>query len=286
MQILKNDEAQKEISEKGFTIFDILEASITERLSSHYHSLSSPFQTGFHPSMFWQNTQTKFEISQLICKELEPWVEEHFIGYRLLYGNFMVKEPGKESIMKLHQDWSYVDEEFEQSFAIWFPLQDLTDSNGALSMIPRSHFSKNHHRGPGTHCPFLENEDYIIENFGQALYLKKGQPVVWEHHLLHYSPPNLSTSPRIAVTAIIVPKDQPIYHYFQQDSDADIEQYQIEPQFYFNYNIGKRPKYHSQLVQNFSPIKQTYSIKEINQLLGKAENKKFNYIQKLKKIFS
>ncbi|MCO5249748.1 MAG: phytanoyl-CoA dioxygenase family protein [Chitinophagales bacterium] len=287
MSVLKDIEAQKELSEIGFKRFDLIDNQLVDSLQDYYYSLHSPVNKGFHPSMFWKDVETKKNISDLICNALNSWVNEHFIHHRILYGNFMVKESGKESIMKLHQDWSYVDEEFGQSFAIWFPLQDLTDNNGALSMIPRSHFSKNHHRGPGTHCPFLENQDYIIKKYGQPLYLKKGEPVVWEHHLLHYSPPNLSAFPRVAVTAIIVPKGQPIYHYFKNSGEDILYQYEVEHDFYFNYDIGKAPSNFCTLIHQFPIHSQTMSLEKVDKLLGgKPVIRKVNYFQKFKKIFS
>jgi hypothetical protein len=45
-------------------------------------------------------------------------VEEITDGrFRVLYGNFMVKEPDESSAMKIHQDWTYVDETLYNSFA-------------------------------------------------------------------------------------------------------------------------------------------------------------------------
>jgi len=199
----------------------------------------------------------------------------------------MVKESGENSIMKIHQDWSYVEEAHYQSFAIWFPLSDLTQKNGALSMIPKSHLYGNHDRGPGVHCPFYENEEYLIQNFGKCLYLKKGQPVVWEHHLLHYSPPNLSEETRIAVTAIIVPKDIPVYHYFKNEEENLLEQFEIETDFYFNYKIGKRPEKFAKLTQQKKISTITFSKENLKTILTeKKDNIQNNWLKKLKNIFS
>lgn len=278
---------KKELSEIGYTVFDSLDEHIVSELRDFYHSIQSPQLSGFHPSMFWEDVEIKKKISNKISAVLENWVKENFPDFRILYGNFMVKESGENSIMKIHQDWSYVEETEYQSFAIWLPLNDLTQKNGALSMIPKSHLFKNHDRGPGVHCPFYENEEYLIQNFGKSLYLKKGQPVVWEHHLLHYSPPNLSEDTRIAVTAIIVPKDIPVYHYFKNEEKKLLEQFEIEPDFYFNYKIGKRPEKFAKLTQQKKISTITFSKENLKTILTeKKDNIQNNWLKKLKNIFS
>jgi hypothetical protein len=278
---------KKELSEIGYTVFDSLDEDIVSELNDFYHSISSDHLTGFHPSMFWEDVTLKKKISFKISTVLEKWVKENFPDFRILYGNFMVKEPGQNSIMKIHQDWSYVEETQNQSFAIWFPLSDLTQKNGALSMIPKSHLFENHERGPGVHCPFYENEEFLIQNFGKSLYLKKGQPVVWEHHLLHYSPPNLSENTRIAVTAIIVPKDIPVYHYFKNEEENLLGKFEIEPDFFFNYKIGKRPEKFAKLIQQKKISTIAFSKEKLIKTLSEnQEHSQQNWLKKLKNIFS
>lgn len=278
---------RKELSEIGYTIFDPLDEKVVSEFVDFYHNLQSPILSGFHPSMFWNDVNLKKIISDKISTVLENWVRNNFPDYKILYGNFMVKEPGENSIMKIHQDWSYVEETQYQSFAIWFPLRDLTSKNGALSMIPKSHLFNNHDRGPGVHCPFYVNEDFLIENFGKSLYLKRGQPVVWEHHLLHYSPPNLSENSRIAVTAIIVPNDIPVYHYVKNEEKNLLEQFEIEPDFYVNYKIGSRPEKFAKIKQQKEISIPIYSKADLKKTLANVQDyPPQKWLKKLKNIFS
>ena len=275
----------EELSEIGYSIFETLDEQIVSELYDFYHNIQSPQLSGFHPSMFWEDVELKKNISNKICSVLQNWVDETFPDYDILYGNFMVKEPGENSIMKIHQDWSYVEEAQYQSFALWFPLIDLNQQNGALSMIPRSHQFDNHDRGPGVHCPFYENEEFLIKNFGKSLYLKKGQLVVWEHHLLHYSPPNVSKNTRIAVTAIIVPKNIPVYHYFKNEEKNLLEQFEIEPDFYLNYKIGGRPEKFAKLIQQKEISTKTYSKEYLKKTLTDGQvNNQNNWLKKIKNI--
>lgn len=246
-------------TQDGYVSGFLMDENIVQELKLFYESLSNPYYKGFHPTLMWNDASVKIDISTLICHKLESAVKKLMPGYRLLYGNFMVKEPGLESIMKLHQDWSYVDESVGNSYAIWFPLQDLTDQNGVLTMVPRSHLIENNVRGPGVFCPFYDNHTYIENTFGKAIYLKKGEAVIWNHRVLHYSPPNVSSIPRLAVTAIIVPENVPIIHYFKEEENDEVEMYEVEDDFYFYYNIGKKPQLKANLLKKFHHRQTTYS---------------------------
>lgn len=270
-----NEQDELAIQKDGYTLLPLLDAGIVEELSLYYSGLSSPYEKGFHPSMFWKDPVLKQQISEKICKSLQDFVSQYFKGFRLLYGNFMVKQPGEESRMKLHQDWAYVDENHTESYAIWFPLQDLNSQNGALCMVPGSHGFKNLIRGPGTYCPFESQESWIAKEYGKTLFLKKGQPVVWQHRVLHYSPANLSQQPRVAVTAILVPNNEPVYHFYKEDSSNVVEQYQVEDSFYFHYDIGKRPVNFVTLMKEIKEEKFILNAADIKAILGSKPAKKW-----------
>ncbi len=251
--------SETSIVQKGFVKGVDIDDNTVQELKCYYEKLSNPYKTGFHPTLMWNDAAIKEEISVFICQKLEKTLKTLMPGYRLLYGNFMIKEPGKDSVMKLHQDWSYVDESLYDSFAIWFPLHDLTEQNGALHMIPGSHLFENNVRGPGIFCPFYDNHSYIENTFGKPLFLKKGESVIWQHRVLHFSPPNISTTARLAVTAIIVPENAPIIHYYKPEENDEVEMYEVEDNFYFHYNIGKRPRLKANLLKKFKHRQPTYS---------------------------
>jgi ectoine hydroxylase-related dioxygenase (phytanoyl-CoA dioxygenase family) len=217
--------------------------------------------------MFHENEEYRMKMNDAIVAELNKALYS-FLGnqYEILYGNFMVKEPGEESVMKIHQDWTYVDETKNNSFAIWVPLCNLTTQNGAFHVVPYSHNSKNLQRGPGTHCPFFEHREIIEEKFSNPLYLKAGEAVCWNHRLAHYSPSNLSEKPRIAVTVIIVPKNKEIIHFYKSDNIDLLECFSINKSFFFKYKIGFRPTFDCRLIfkENYNKINDYNELKALN----------------------
>lgn len=246
------------LEKEGFDIFPEMPEAVVDALSKFYVSVKQSDMTGFHPTLLWKDAETKKLISQKICEAIQPYVQQHLPGFRILYGSFMVKEQGENSRMKLHQDWAYVQEPEHESLAIWFPLLDLTDENGVLSVIPRSHMIANYVRGPGVFCPFSENCTYIIEHWGKPVYLKKGQPIIWQHRLLHYSPPNLSDKPRIAVTAILIPEDANPIHFFKPEENDLVRAFGVLEDFYFHYRIGYEPENNVTLLSKFEHRQATY----------------------------
>lgn len=266
-EVLIDQSQHQKLVKLGYVTLPVLDEDIISQLKEFYLKLSSPFEKGFHPTMMWNDPQVKVSVSETICRLLENYVNQHMQGHRLLYGNFMVKQPGGESAMKLHQDWAYVDEREQDSYAIWFPLDDLTKDNGALYMVPGSHKIKNTVRGPGVFCPFFDHNELITSSYGIPLYLKKGQPVLWHHRMLHYSPANLSDQPRIAVTAILVPVGQEVIHYYKPENTDEVEKYSVQDGFYFNYEIGKRPVKYVTLLNKFTYTFPTVPLGELQGVL-------------------
>lgn len=259
------------LTNKGFAVLPEVPAESVMALAAFYAQWQPELLSGFHPTLMRSKSEERKQISLGICSRLQGYLLEYFPDYLPLYGSFMVKEPGVESKMKLHQDWAYVKEEERTSLALWFPLTDLNQSNGALHVVPQSHIFPNYVRGPGTFCPFSENSEEICRVWGQPLYLKRGQPVVWQHRLLHYSPANLSSTPRIAVTVILVPANADVIHYFKPEENDIVQEYSVHEDFYFNYEIGVRPQKNVTLIKEFEHRMPTYSRSALAEVLDQEK---------------
>lgn len=266
MSLLLSDKLNRALTEDGFTRLDLLEREEIKGLSNLYYENTKEKHTGFHPSMLHSSRLYKETLNKAILDVLNKSWDKHFSDrYEILYGNFMVKEPDSSSKMKLHQDWTYVDESKYESFAIWIPLLDLNENNGAFSVIPKSHRLSNSLRGPGTTCPMQDHEMELINQYGKPVYLKAGEAVIWNHRLGHYSPPNKSKFPRIAITAIVVPKGIPIVHYFKESSSKELKEYEVKSSFFMNYNIVDAPSLPQKRVLKESPL--TLSLTDFDKML-------------------
>jgi len=274
-----------QLNELGFCTFPILNDSQVNSLLSAYKESTPNSLKGFHPTMFYEDFEYRKKINNFISGVLSPLIEEMTEGrYQVLYGNFMVKEPDESSAMKIHQDWTYVDETISNSFAFWIPLCDLNTENGAFNVVPYSHKAENLQRGPGTFCPFYEHRELIEQKFSKTLYLKAGEAVCWNHRLAHYSPANKSSEARVAVTVIVVPKNVEISHYIKPDSENKIYKFSVFDNFYDKYKIGQFPLEHANSVENYS--RTTYTKKQIIELLTPYQVKRIFQDNQLSDQFS
>jgi ectoine hydroxylase-related dioxygenase (phytanoyl-CoA dioxygenase family) len=241
------------LNEMGFCSFPLLnEGQVNSLLTTYKENTPESFK-GFHPTMFYDDYNYRKRMNEFILDIFSPIVEEITDGrFKVLYGNFMVKEPDESSAMKIHQDWTYVDENLHNSFAFWIPLCDLNTENGAFNVVPYSHKAENLQRGPGTFCPFYEHKELIEQKFSKTIYLKAGEAVCWNHRLAHYSPANRSSEERIAVTIIIVPKNVEAFHYIKPDSENKIYKYSVSDNFYNTYKIGHLPTELAKSIENYS----------------------------------
>ncbi len=242
--LLKDQKLNELLKIQGYVVIDFLDKENIEDLKKLYHdNLPNQLPKGFHASMYHEDISYRKLIDKgiriIIQNSLDSCLS---VDYMALYANFMVKELGNESSMKLHQDWAYVNEVESTSFAIWTPLMDINETNGAFHVLPYSHNIQNYVRGPGLNCPIHQMEQIIKQKYLKPIYLKAGQAIIWNHRLAHSSPANKSHQSRIAATAILVPKQQKIVHYYQPSSKAKIEEYEVDNDFYMNYAIGSRPK--------------------------------------------
>lgn len=242
-KIFSDPHLQDAFEKDGYVRIPFLNEGEIADLKEFYNRYPSSFEKGFHPTMFNPDTEYRKRADQKIRSVTEPKLD-FLKGYYALYGNFMVKEPGEESRMKLHQDWTYVDETKAESLAIWFPLQDLDDTNGVLQVVPGSHRINNIIRGPGVFEPYHEVEEYLLENCLENVYLKAGEAILWDHRVLHCSPANLSSKRRISVTAILIPEGEEVHHYYQapEHDHRQIEKFKVDNAFFMQYEIGERPR--------------------------------------------
>lgn len=259
--VFKDEQLQRKFDDMGFVRLNVLSQDETKRLLSSYEALPRPRESGFHCTMFSPEEDLRTSVDAIIKDALVDKLNAHFVQHTALYGNFMVKEPGVESEWFVHQDWAYVDETEHVSVAVWVPLIDLTEENGVLCVVPGSHKIPNIVRGPGVTDPWTDLHQIIKEDCHEKIILKAGEAIVWHHRLVHFSPPNLSSTARVAATLIYTPFDVPVIHYWKNSSipGTMVNKYAIGSNFFMKYDIVNEPTEASFLGKSesdFPPISQ------------------------------
>ena len=268
---------------EGYVLLPAIDKQNLQELSRFFKENDNPSLTGFQSSHFLKDRDLKRAIHQEIVKAYSPRLNEAIEHYQMVFGNFMVKYPGENSIMPLHADWTYVNEEKEVSLGIWSPLVDTDDNNGKIGVVPKSHLFKKHKRGPQIPSLFNEHNEYIIDNYGKKLSLKAGEVLVYDHRLLHFSGPNQSSNVRPAINLVMCPKQSNIYHYAKHGANKSITMYQVEDlSFFMDYEHFEIPDSLTK-TKELTLNSKAFNKEEIDQVL--QQKQEFGLLSYLKNIF-
>jgi|ERR1043165_434647 hypothetical protein len=242
MDNFRLEEVNKALANDGFAIVPFASKNEIAELSDYYRGLPEESLSGMQVTMFNPSYDYRKGVDEKIKEICSAKAMAMMKGYRVLYTNFMIKQPGKEGNFPVHQDWTYVDERFYLSYAFWIPLQSVNEENGALHVIKKSHRFNTGLRGPFVHEPFQHLAEIIKDNYSQPVVLNAGEALIWDHRLIHFSGPNFSRVPRIAITLIMVPDKADVFHCIAKQNEGFdlVEKFQVDTEFYLTYQIGKK----------------------------------------------
>jgi hypothetical protein len=188
----------------------------------------------------------KKKASAAIVQQFSRAYEALFVDYMPFGGAFLYKVPGENSALAAHQDWTIVDEEKYVALNCWVPLCDVTKENGALHVLPGSHYDNiKTIRAPTLPFFFSGHEDEIMRQL-IPMEVKAGTAVILNQSVIHYSSPNKSTSVRKAITAGIKSKGAQMYFHYKVPNRNELEVFEMEDDFLISFNdfandIGQRP---------------------------------------------
>jgi ectoine hydroxylase-related dioxygenase (phytanoyl-CoA dioxygenase family) len=242
-KIFHDDNNERQFREDGYVIFDLLDMdAISDLLGFYAESFPSrrqvvPFarELPYYISVFDEDATHKREVDHRIS----PWVtrgtESLLDDYEVFYSNFMIKFPGDGQI-EAHQDFNFVDESQHTAFNLWCPLVDTSSQNGGLFFIPGSHNVFRTQRGPNIPKALTQYND-LLKRYARCIPLKKGQAAIFDHKLIHYSPPNHSEHIRMAIQAVLKPREAAAIHYVFDAPTERVRAYRIDKEFILNNDL-------------------------------------------------
>lgn len=245
--MLKNKSLESKLLVDGFVKFPFLDSRALLPLYDLYAEFehAHSFKGKYHHSTFHIGDRAISEAVDMGIKAvIAPIIEEHFSDYELFVGNFMIKEPGKDSEVQPHQDWTYVDEPQYMSLNLWIPLQDVEETNGCMTFLPRSHSICQTLR-TSPHYPGLFDQVMDLAKSNMvAVPMKAGEAVLFSHATLHGSTVNKSNSRRLNVVQGIYSKHAQLHHFFiNENANPQIKQYDISINDFYNLQDLQRPEY-------------------------------------------
>ncbi|MBL7794262.1 MAG: phytanoyl-CoA dioxygenase family protein [Saprospiraceae bacterium] len=241
--MLKNKIYQEKLERDGYVVINFFSEPEIQALIKESEQLHS-FELG--EQMFFSNRQLdnpdyQNQARQLIRKHFSAKVEQFFDKAAWMEAVFVIKPP-KVGVFANHQDWSLVDEDKYRSIGIWCPLLDVDASNGTFCILSGSHKFFKIFRSPTIPPAYHSDElNAIIDKYKKVLSVKKGDVIVFDHAAMHSTTPNLMDKPRPSIFIGIRPAESPILHYFYHKDSGKIEGFEVDGDFFYNYDYVSRP---------------------------------------------
>lgn len=256
----------EQLDKAGYTVIDFCSAEQLSAISELYASVPNDKNSPFWSSSFLDDTEFKNQISSQVSKVLQESVGAYLSNHTPLGVSYLVKSPGEYSVMPIHQDWTVTDESEFGSYTIWIPLKGTASINGALQVIEGSHKLNSQLRSPSLPVAF-EQIDSQLRPYLKTVELKAGQAIVFNHALMHASPPNLSNEERVAVTYGFVAPDAQLFMYYGVGNDK-VAQYKMPDDMFIKYpEIRTEPKI-GKLEKEFDYTVKTMMMSEVENEIG------------------
>jgi ectoine hydroxylase-related dioxygenase (phytanoyl-CoA dioxygenase family) len=233
---------QRRFEASGWVVLDGFPPSEVQRLRSAVLEAYAGERRGFHSSMESRDHDYRERLHRLLEPAFRPLVEAAFDDHVILTTAALVKWPGDGGAMGAHQDWTFVDEARYRSLNLWCPLEEVTGENGPLAVLAGSQRDLVHLR-PSPHLP--PDHDDPTRGLGlddlDPLRVGAGDVVAVDHGLLHASPPNRGTEPRVAIAAAVAPADAAVVHHHCRP-DGSIERFSVpDPAWFRTFDFGDAP---------------------------------------------
>ena len=240
-RIFFDESLDTQFKDDGVVTILMLSIEEVEYLASAYAKEHDTKKGVFHSTMFIDDAQYRREVDKRIRAVLTKKINSVIIDYRLLFGNYIVKQSSTESAVGIHQDWNFTTPEFT-SLNIWIPLVDIDEHTGTFYALKGSHKTFHNIRyTPYADHAYIQIEDIILTR-STPFHLKAGEAIIYNGAIVHYSKPNVSPQPRIAVGMALIPNAAPNLHYYKRSAENILEVFEVDESFYNSFNFFDEPK--------------------------------------------
>lgn len=284
-RVFRDEKIQAEFERNGFVRLPFYNQEEILYLNGLYEKLHPKEETGFYSSTFSKDKAYRKTTDEEIRRVGSRSIDKYLQDVLVVCGSYIVKYPGPDSVMGVHQDMTLVDESEFTGINIWCPLVDLNDENGVLYALPKSHRIFPTYRGSS--IPNIYDEIYrAIPEQMEPIYLKAGEAIFFDQSILHYSPPNLSKDKRVVTNIYFSHKDVRFRtaYYPKEKYPNKIELFEQDLSFMTNFeqfgqNIFDRPK----IGKSLGLVEYDFPVLRMEHITNATPKK--NFLQRVKSIF-
>lgn len=237
--ILNDAILDQKLLEEGYVVVPFLDEKSVQELKSFFFENHPQEIPGFYATAHVPDIAFRKKMNEKIKAVFADAIDKYFVNCEALGGSFVVKSKTQVERLHPHQDWNIVDEKVYRSFNIWVPLVDLTEQNGAIRVLPKSHLWGLNYRGPNIPESNPEKIEDIWNDM-QTLLMKAGEALIYDHRLYHASYANKTGELRLATVFGIKPAEAEMFYYFGEGEKIGV--YKSSVEFFMEGNIQEGPE--------------------------------------------
>jgi ectoine hydroxylase-related dioxygenase (phytanoyl-CoA dioxygenase family) len=242
--IFKNDEIQTQLSQNGWVLLDFCSNPHLERLNHKFYEMLSLFEEmPVIITLLHKERSTTKLVNNAILDELAPALDTHFTNYKVPIALFFAKRSNPSPKVGLHQDPMITDQVVHPSYGLWIPLIETDKNNGTLAVLDKSHRWFHPFQADTVSSATGAISEKLVDDC-ITLSLKRGQAVLMDNRLVHYSHPNESDSMRPSVVIKLTHQDANYYTLYKEKDNTYV--IQNNEGFYLNeswiYDKSEFPK--------------------------------------------
>ena len=234
--VLANQVDDEQLAERAYSTLSepLLPPNEAAFLRSEFDRIYGSQGSGWYNAFNDPEPGPRREADAVLAEHLHPALSKVFVGYEPFLSTYLVKWPGGEehaNFLYLHRDWMYIEEtEIDRTFVVFLALQDITEHNGAVQVLPRGNNLDQMLRGTGIVAPWLSHGDVLRPRM-VPLPMRIGEAAVWDGAIVHSSGPNRSAEPRVAVGVWLRPTGRQLVHYRRLDATT-ATRHLVDPDFF------------------------------------------------------
>lgn len=234
--ILKDEIKNKKLIDEGYCTIPILNSEQLKIAIEQNKKCNISWNFGkLDFSFVKENSNLMFEAKKILDKQILQDILFHFHNYKSLGYGFINKGFGLNNTLSYHQDWTITDERISNPIAIWCPLQETSDRNGGISVIPYTHLVDTGIRTLNTPTMFFDFDDLEINYYTEVINLKAGEALVYFPNLFHGTSANKTFSNRRAMVMTLLEANNEAFFYDNIDTNI-YNRYKLPDDFNINYH--------------------------------------------------
>lgn len=189
-------------------------------LSEYIASRPVQLQDAIHYSLMSNTFEGNKEIASQVRAGLDGILQELFVSHQVYNPSYLIKPPLVHQEFMLHQDWCFTDTDRFRMGTVWVPLCDVDETNGCLTVVPRSHHAFRTFISGSLHTARIPMA-HLPAGVVRPLPMRFGDVLIFNPLVFHGSFPNTTARPRTIATVNVLSEGAP-FCYYHRATHAEI----------------------------------------------------------------